>query len=337
MIDVLNLIDLTDAQVDKLRAAAPDVRLHHLPQTPLADLDPALRDAVRVIFSQTRWLATAHELPHLEWVQVYSAGVDPLHDLPLWGQPRVKITSAVGIHAVPVAERALSMLLAFQYHWPELWHAQQHKDWVDGRWQRFATPELRGSTVGIIGYGAIGRELARQCAALGMRVLAVNRSGQRRPATGFIEPGLGDPDASIPDAIYPTHEFAALLPQCDHVVLLAPLTADTHHMMDAAALKQMKPTAILHNLGRGPLVDEAALVAALHDGTITGAGLDVFEQEPLPPTSPLWDMPNVMISPHIGGLSAHYDDRVSDLFAENLRRFLRDEPLINEVDRAAGY
>ena len=191
--------------------------------------------------------------------------------------------------------------------------------------------------MGIVGYGAIGRELARQAQAMGMRILATNRSGQRRPFHALIEPGTGDPQAAIPEAIYPSGQLLDMLPQCDYVVVLAPLTPETRHLFNAHAFATMKPSAVFLNLARGSLVDEPALIEALKKGQIAGAGLDVFEQEPLSSDSQLWSLDNVIISPHVAGFTFKYDDRASDLFAENLRRYLHNEPLLNEVERERGY
>ena len=170
-----------------------------------------------------------------------------------------------------------------------------------------------------------------------MRVLAVNRSGQRIKDKGYAIPGTGDPEAAIPEKIYPVGDLVDMLPLCDYVVLLTPLTPHNHHLFDARAFGSMKPTAFFFNLGRGPVVDEAALIEALQQGKIAGAGLDVFEQEPLPQNSPLWQLENVIIFPHVGGFTPLYDERASDLFAENLRRYVAGQPLLNLVERERGY
>jgi phosphoglycerate dehydrogenase-like enzyme len=242
-----------------------------------------------------------------------------------------------GIHLVPIAERILAMMLAFRARLPDLWQFKQRKHWPDDRWGTFSNPELRGSTVGIVGYGAIGGEVARQTQALGMRVLALSRSGQRRELKGYLEPGTGDPDSSIPEQLYPASGLLEMLPQCDHVVMLAPLTTETQHMIGQEALAAMKPTAYFYNYGRGALVDEPALIAALQNGRLAGVGLDVFDTEPLPADNPLWELPNVIISPHVGGMAAIYNDRATNLFAENLRRYIDGEPLFNLINRELGY
>jgi phosphoglycerate dehydrogenase-like enzyme len=229
------------------------------------------------------------------------------------------------------------MMLALRRRVPTMIRNQLQVTWPTGRWEVFSRPELRGSTLGIVGYGAVGREVARLAHAFGMRILAVSRSGERRPYRGYAEPGVGDPAATIPEAMYPSTELVDLLPACDFVVLTAPLTADTHHIINAGTLAIMKPSAYLINLGRGPLVEETALVESLRHNKLAGAGLDVFETEPLPAESALWQLDNVIISPHVSGFTPLYDERASDLFAENLRRSLSGEPLINLVDKERGY
>jgi phosphoglycerate dehydrogenase-like enzyme len=170
-----------------------------------------------------------------------------------------------------------------------------------------------------------------------MKVLAIKRDVRILADERYAEPGIGDPDGEIPDRIYPPQALHSFLKECDYVVLTIPLTSDTHHMIDAAALSVMKPHAVLINVGRGDVVDEQALLVALVQGTIGGAALDVFSEEPLPMSSPLWQLPNVIISPHISGFTPHYDERATDIFAENLRRYVADEPLLNVVDRDRDY
>lgn len=335
-ITLLSLVAFTETQLDKLRAVSPRLEVQQMTGASFEEAPEALRQRVEILYDSNHILTKAHHLPRLKWVQTHSAGVDFLLDQPIW-QSQVLLTSLNGVHAVPMAEHALALMLALRWRLPTMGHLQRRREWPKDRWGAFSRPELRGSTVGIVGYGAIGRELARQAQALGMRVLAVNRSGQRQPQRGFSQPGIGDPEAAIPERIYGTARLKAMLPECDYVVGLIPLTPDTRHLFGAEAFACMKPSAFFFNLGRGAVVDEAALVEALRQGQIAGAGLDVFETEPLPLESPLWQMEEVIISPHVAGFSPCYDDRASDLFAENLRRYLAGEPLLNLVDRERGY
>jgi phosphoglycerate dehydrogenase-like enzyme len=278
----------------------------------------------------------AHRFPRLKWLQTHSAGVDYLLDTPVWESDLI-VTSLNGVHTVSMSEYVLAMMLAFRWKVPKLLRFQAQSEWPKDRWEHFIMPELRGSTLGIVGYGAIGRELARQAQSLGMRILATNRSGRRSPQRGFNLPDTGDPEARIPEKIYPTTALLEMLPACDYVVVLAPLTPDTHHLFGPAAFTAMKAHTFFINLARGGLVDETALLSALQNGQIAGAALDVFATEPLPADSLLWQLDNLIISPHISGFTPNYDERATDLFAENLRRYLNDEPLLNVVERGRGY
>jgi phosphoglycerate dehydrogenase-like enzyme len=335
-ITVLGLLRFTEDQLNKLRAVSPRLKVQQITDATFADLPAGLRDRVEILYGWGALMDEAHRLPRLRWIQAHSAGIDTLLDKPVW-QNQVMITTVSGIHAVPIAEQALAMMLAFRWKLPSMFRWQLRAEWPKDRWDKITMPELRGSTLGIVGYGSIGRELARLAQALGMRVLAVNRSGQRIPEDGFCLPGLGDLQATIPEKIYPTASLLEMLPVCDYVVALLPLTPATHHLFDAKAFARMKSTAFFFNFGRGAVVDETTLIDALRRGQIAGAGLDVFEQEPLPANSPLWQMDNVIISPHVAGFTPHYDDRATDLFAENLRRYLAGQPLLNLVERKKGY
>lgn len=337
-ITVLCLLRFTEAQLNKLRAVSPRLIVEQRTDAALSDLPAELRQRVEILYGFNETFQQAHHFPRIKWLQAHTAGVDYLRDRPVW-QSEVLITTLNGVHATPMAEHALAMMLAFRWRLPLMGQLQRRMEWPHGRWTLFARPELRGSTLGIVGYGAVGRELARLAQEFGLRVLAVNRSGRRQPYRGFSQPGIGDPAAAIPAEIYPTGRLGEMLPQCDYVVSVMPLTPETHHLFNAAAFARMKQSAYFFNLGRGAIVDEPALVNALQQAQIAGAGLDVFEEEPLPPQSLLWqvDVERLIISPHVSGFTPAYDERATDLFAENLRRYLAGEPLLNLVERERGY
>ena len=191
-------------------------------------------------------------------------------------------------------------------------------------WKRMNPAELYGATVGIISLGRIGSEIAKRAKAFGMRVI-----GTRRTAAGE--------KAENVEQVYPISRLNDLLAESDYVVLTLPSTAETKKLIGEAQLKAMKKSAFLINVARGDVVDEQALIAALRDGTIAGAALDVFDKEPLPADSAFWELPNVLISPHVAGYAEKGDDRMTDLFCDNLRLFLDGKPLVNIVDATKGY
>jgi phosphoglycerate dehydrogenase-like enzyme len=325
----------TEEQLDKLRAVSPRLVVRQQTCRNAEEVTAALDEHVEVLytlFSPT----TLDVAPRLRWVQLHSAGVDHLLDTPLW-HSEVTITTNSGIHVTTIGEYVLASMLAFSRHLPRMLDYQQRAEWPSGRWEKFVGRELRGSTICIVGYGSIGREVARLARCLGMRVLAVKRDPENRADTGFTLPGTGDPDGSIPEVIYPPQKLHQALAQSDYVVIAVPSTPSTRHLIGEAELRAMPNHAYLVNIARGDVVDQDALVRALREGWIGGAGLDVFDPEPLPADSPLWGFDNVIISPHVAGFTPRYDDYATDLFAENLRRYLAGEPLLNQVDRRRAY
>ncbi|HUY79026.1 MAG TPA: D-2-hydroxyacid dehydrogenase [Ktedonobacterales bacterium] len=293
--------------------------------------DDALRGAL-VSHPQTDTLITFRTppdvltlAPNLRWLALPSAGAERILRMGLTqARPDLIITTASGVHGVPMSEFVLSVMLIWARRWPEIFTAQREKRWPESQLELMGG-ELDGATLGVIGLGAIGRRIAQLGRAVGMRVVALRRSAT---------PGQTDPDA---DTLYAPNQLADLLGQADYVVLSAPSTPETDHLITAERLRQMKRSAVLINIARGELVDEPALIAALRDGAIAGAGLDVFETEPLPADSPLWSMPNVIISPHISGVTPRYSTRLATLFLDNVARLRSGQPLRNVVDVARGY
>jgi phosphoglycerate dehydrogenase-like enzyme len=231
---------------------------------------------------------------------------------------RVIVTSAAGVHAGPLAEFALFGLLAFARGLPRLLADQGAR-----RWDHYPVGELSGRTLLIVGLGQIGAEVARLAAGFGMRVIGLNRGG-----------GGGWPHV---DEVAGIDALGAWLPSADAIVVSAPLTDETRGLIGAAALARMRPGAILINVGRGGVVDEAALIDALRDGRLAGAALDVFAEEPLPAENPLWELPNVLVSPHTAALSVDENARIVSLFVENIGRYLRGDALRNRVDPELLY
>lgn len=272
----------------------------------------------------TNWRELA---PHLRWLQAPSAGVDQLHTSTILdAESGVIVTTASGIHVTTISEYVFGSMLMFNRSWPAMVEYQFRHEWAhDTHTYHLRERELAGRTLGIVGLGNIGRRIAQVARAFGMQVLATRRSAQGNEQV----PGV--------DRVYPMQQLHEMLHLCDYVVLAMPLSADTEKMIGAPELRAMRPDAYLVNIARGRVVDEAALIQALREGWIAGAGLDVTAQEPLPPESPLYDLPNVILTPHVSGASEHYEARLADLFADNLRRYRTGQPLLNRYDPDRGY
>ena len=333
VIDVLVTMPFSDAQLERVRAVSPRLRVRRA--------EPASADyrGVRVLYAGAppRELSRA---PQLEWVQVHMAGINGLYEHPLYGDSAIPIATTSGVHAAAIAEYAITMVLALAHRVPRMVEWQAKGGWPPDRdrWPLFVPTEIRGATLGIIGYGSIGRELARMArAAFGMTILALKRDPAARADDGYRLPGTGDPDGTLPEAWLGPAQLHALLARSDVVVMAAPLTPATRGMLGAREFRAMKPTAYFINVGRGASVDEAALAQALADRQLAGAAVDVFAEEPPPVGHPLYGVDNVLLSPHVSGFLPSYDDKCTDLFAENLRRWLAGAPLLNLVDRARGY
>ncbi|MEO8612621.1 MAG: D-2-hydroxyacid dehydrogenase [Chloroflexota bacterium] len=332
-IKVIVALDFSDEIMAQLRAVSPRYRFErHHPNVP----ESAWADA-EILYTIHRFPEPA-QAPRLRWIQLHNAGVERSLQQRIVQAEDVDVTNGSGIHAVQMAEYSLLMMLAFAYQMPKLLQLQTKAEWPEKPHHMFLPRELRGQTLGIAGYGAIGRELARQANALGMTVLATKNDVKHPADTDtYTEPGTGDPQGSIPARLYPSEALASMVTECDFLVITAPLTPATTNMVNETVLNAMKKTAILINVARGGVVDEAALISALAAEKIAGAALDVFQEEPLPTTSPLWNLDNVILTPHIAGNSVRYHEKAAALFAENLQRYLEKRPLLNRIDRKRGY
>ena len=334
-LNILVTMSFSEELLEQIRSVSTEITLSYAPLKKDEPLPKSTVAVAKVLYAWTA-LPRPEEAPNLRWVQFHSAGIDHVRGHPLLNCD-LTVTTTSGIHAVPIGEYVMASILAWSHRVPRMLFYQKRGIWPAGRWEKFVPQELRGATIGIVGYGSIGREVARLADALGMRILVTKRDLRHIHDTGYRLPGTGDPDGELPTRIYPSSALRSMLPECDYVVLCVPLTEETHHLIDRAALKAMKSTAYLVNIGRGELVDEGALTEALQKAWIAGAGLDVFETEPLPSDSPLWKMDNVILSPHVAGFTPEYDRRAIDLFTANLRRYLEGQALINVVDCRRGY
>lgn len=309
------------AHVQHLRDRFPHVDfVHALDER--ADLDGiAAADAA---FTWTMTPGMLSRAARLRWVHssAVAVGTLPLAELAARG---VVVTNSRGIQSAAIAEHVIGCLLALSRRLPVILSRQAERAWAQNEMIGAAAPWLvEGRRMAVVGLGTIGRAVATRAAALGLHVVGV----RRRPEQGA--------PAGVAEVVGAQHARDAIA-SSDVVVLAAPWTAATDRLVDAATIARMKRGAVLINVARGQLVDEPALAAALADGHLAGAALDVFDQEPLPAASPFWSLPNVIVTPHTSGFRADHWDAVVQLFEEQLRRFEAGDPLLNQVDAAAGY
>ncbi len=283
-----------------------------------------LREA-EIIFTISLRPAQFAAAPNLRWIHAPSAAVHQLLFAELVNSD-VLLTNSREVHGPVVAEHVMALIFALAKKIPQAAGFQQKHIWgQEAMWNEGARPrEIAGATLGLIGLGSIGRRVAQMASALGMRVIAVREHVEK-----------GSPEGV--EAVFAPAELDEMLKQSDYVVLAAPLIAATQGLINAERFAVMKPEACLINVGRGPQVDEAALVEALRSRRIAGAALDVFEREPLPADSPLWGVENLLITPHTAGLTDKLWHRHYELFSDNLRRYLARQPLQFVVDKRKGY
>ncbi len=307
---------------ERLRREFPGLEI--VQRNNYAGIETDLRDS-EVLFTMSLRPSQFVAAEKLRWIHAPTAAVHQFM-FPELIQSQVVLTNSTEVHGPVVAEHVIALILALAKKIPQAALLQRQRVWGrDSLWNEGQHPrEIAGATLGLIGVGSIGRRVAHCASALGMRVIAVREHVEKGTPEGV-------------EAVYATTELDRLLAESDFVVMAAPLLASTEKLMNDERFGQMKPDSFLINVGRGPQVDESALAKALRNRQIAGAALDVFEQEPLPADSPLWDLENLLITPHTAGLTEKLWHRHYDLFSENLRRYLADQPLQSVVDKHAGY
>jgi phosphoglycerate dehydrogenase-like enzyme len=308
----------TESYRAQIQEIAPDMRL--LVTEDREEMEAALDDIEIAACQFPRdLLLRAH---NLRWYQQWAAGANWLLRFSEAAEKDFVLTNASGVHSIPISEHIFALLLALGRGIDRSVRAQMRAEWM-GWEEKSDVFELADKTMVLVGVGAIGERTAQVAVAFGMRVLGVRRNPERGAAG--VEAMVG------PDRLLD------VLPEADFLVVTAPLTDETRGMIGERELRAMKPSAYIVNIGRGGIIDEGALVKALQEGRIAGAGLDVFEEEPLPEDSPLWKQENVIITPHYAGATPHYDERAMAIFLDNLRRYKAGEPLRNVVDKKLGY
>ena len=274
-------------------------------------------------FDRTHLEDLPERAPLLSWIQATSAGIGQLVARHRYVErmPETVFTTASGVHAIPLAEYTLMSILMFRRQVPEMLPDQWER-----RWQRFASTDLTGRSLAVVGMGSIGQEVARMASAFAMRTIGVKRTVA----------GVGPASLHL-EALYAFDELHAALRDAEHLVLSAPHTPETEGLIGWAELALLAPGAIIVNVARGALIDESALVDALESGHVGGAALDVFQEEPLSTDSPFWTMPNMLVCPHSAGTSDRENERITQIFCDNLCRYLASEPLRNVLDTNRMY
>lgn len=335
-IEVLTTIPFPESVMQKIRELNSHLRITLHPAQKVEEIPLDLWNRTEILYTDLL-VPDLTLTPNLHWIQYHYAGTDFVLDTPLMQKSDLQITSMSGASAIQEGEYILGMLLALGHHLPEAFQNQVKHEWPTDRWDRFSPKELTNSTVGLVGYGSIGREVARLLQPFGVKVLATKRDAMNPVDTGYTIEGHGDPEGNFFNRLYPMQAVKSMVKECDFVVVLLPLTPETRGCFGEEEIRAMKPGASLVVVSRGGIVDENALIQALNDKTIAGAALDVFSREPLPPEHPLWKMPNVILTPHVSGFSPNYKERAGMMFIENLNRYIHGEPLLNRVDIERSY
>ncbi|CAN5585926.1 D-2-hydroxyacid dehydrogenase [soil metagenome] len=333
----LTTLDLEDSWLQRLAITFPELDIHRHVVDSAGDIPRQLWASIDVLHTSTVF-PDPNDAPRLRWIQLDTSGADHVASHPIWQSP-IEITTIGGIAPVPMAEFATYALLALAHHQPRLNQLGRSRQWPTAN-ERLAslTPLLvDGATASIVGYGRIGREIGRVLRILGLHVIGVSRTGLiAGPADALFDGGRSDPGDDEVERRRGS-DLADVLTRTDYLIVTVPYTQGTAGMIGAAELAALRPGACVINISRGGVVDEGALLDALDNGQVAYAALDVFDDEPLPATSPWWHHERVLMTPHVAGLAPRYAEQVRELLTTNLRRLSDDLPLLNRVDRATGY
>lgn len=335
------------AWVSALKQKLPHVRIEHCEVTMYAteipkEVPEEIWKSVTALFTW-KLFPPKESVPNLEYVQLLSAGANQLHGLPLFEETEIAFCTANGVHPPQISEWVFATFLAFQHQIPEHLENQKLCKWVDPESDEDVEDAV-GLRIGILGYGCIGRQCARVAKAFGMDVYAYTlherATPESRKADTFTEPGLGDPEGEFPSKwFWGKDQLNTFLgSNLDLLVITLPLTQETRGMIAREQFELLgKKKAYVSNVGRGPVIDTDALIAALDQNQIRGAALDVTDPEPLPADHKLWGYKNVIITPHCSGTSNHYNERCLNIFAYNLERRSQGKDLVNRVRKCLGY
>jgi len=336
MVEILITFPLADELINQLRGISPQLHIIVSPVKKAESISNEIWGKTDILFTDNV-VPLAEKTQNLKWIQFMSAGLDYWAGSDIFTKPGLLFTSLSGAGTSQMAEHVLMMMLALGHRLPAMMTSQRKYEWPRDRIERFQPVEMRDATVGIVGYGSIGRQVARLLVPFGMTVLATKRDAKSPDEHGYSPEGLGDPTGSLVQRLYPAEALRQMLKLSDFIVVCVPLTPKTRGVFSASIFAAIKPGALLIDVSRGKVIEHGGLIKALQEGRLAGAALDVFPEEPLPADSPLWSLPNVIISPHIADNSPNFDQRACELFSENLHRFLAGIPLYNLYNHELGY
>jgi phosphoglycerate dehydrogenase-like enzyme len=335
-IEVLMTIPVPEELLRKLQSVSPRLNIQVARASQVTDIAADVWVTTEVLYTG-RILPTPDQAPNLRWIQFHFTGVDHAQDAEILKQEGVVTTSVSGSSATQIAEYVLMMATALGHKLPDMLEHQHKAVWPKDRWERFSPLEIREATFGIVGYGSIGRQIARLLSQMGAKVLATKRDVMHPEDPGYTVDGFGDPAGNFVQRLYPAEAIRSMAKLVDFLIVAVPLYPATRNLIDNKIFDVMKDTAYIIDVSRGNIVNHADLINALRDHKIAGAALDVFPEEPLPADSPLWKLPNTMITPHISGNTPHYDERAMEVCSENLRRYLQGGKLLNIINVELGY
>ncbi len=335
-IEVLVTVPFSETLIRKMSSISPKVNISAFNAQSIHDIPTEVWNKIEILYTGNI-LPLPEIVPNLSWIQFHFAGIDRYLEEPIVKKPGIQITTLSGAAAPQIAEHVLAMMLAMSRKLPSLLNNQRNSGWPKDRFDRFEPFELNGRTVGIIGYGSIGRQIARLLQPFGVEILATKQNVMDPQDHGYIQEGFGDRDGDLVKRLYPPQALKSMLKECNFVIVTVPLTKQTLNLINSKTLSELKPGSYLVDISRGGIVNINDVIDALKSGQLFGAALDVFPDEPLPQNSPLWQTPGMIISPHISGGSQFYDERAANLFEENLQRYLTGLPLYNLFDPNRGY
>jgi phosphoglycerate dehydrogenase-like enzyme len=328
---VLITMQFAPGLVKQIEAVSPRLVVTTIEAKESSDIPGEAWQESNILYTH-KVLPEPDQAPDLKLIQFHRAGNEMFMEAPILRKSGLRAASMSGASAPQVAEYALEMILALGHRLPQAMEHKTRADWPDDRGEIFQSQELNQSTVGIVGYGSIGRQVAKLLNAFDAQVLATKQDAKQPADDGYMLEGVGDPGGDFLERLYPAEALNSMLKECDYVVVCVPLTNTTQGLIGKAQLEKMKPGAFLVDVSRGGVVSHDDLIPALEEGMIGGAALDVYPKEPLPENNPLWKMPNVILTPHVAGFSQEYNKRAVDLFIEYLERYLDGKQILNLID-----